>query len=231
MSKISIVIADDQMLTREGLQTILDLEENMEVVGVAINGEEACELAERLQPTLVLLDIQMPVMDGLTALKKIKASCPHTRILILTTFVEADYIVEGIAGGASGYMLKDMDADKMIASIRDTVDGQFVLPASVANKLAARMNQLADDFGRQKRAGEKPIKLTEREEEIGRLMLKGLNNREIAEALSIAEGTVRNYISGLYGKLDVVDRAHAVARLQGLFPSLRGSIIVQRETD
>jgi len=214
MAKISLVIADDQMLTREGLRTILDLEEDMEVVGLARNGEEAWELAERLQPTLVLLDIQMPVMDGLAALKRIKESCPSTRVLILTTFIETDYIVEGMANGANGYMLKDMDADKMIASIRDTANGQFVLPAAVAAKLAARMSQIAEDSEFTRRSGENLVNLTEREEKIAGLMLRGLNNREIAETLFIAEGTVRNYISALYGKLDAIDRAQAIAKLR-----------------
>ena len=212
MTKISIVIADDQMLTLEGLHLILDLENDIEVVGLARNGEEACELAESLHPALVLLDIQMPVMNGLDALKRIKANCPNTRILILTTFIETDYIVEGMANGASGYMLKDMDADKMIASIRDTARGQFVLPSAVAAKLAERMSRMAG--GRERGIGDFPFKLSEREDEIARLLMKGLNNREIAESLFIAEGTVRNYVSALYGKLDVVDRAQAVVKLR-----------------
>ncbi|SMF92017.1 two component transcriptional regulator, LuxR family [Paenibacillus uliginis N3/975] len=214
MRKIRMVIADDQLLTREGLRTILDLEDDMEVIGAAKNGEEACEMVEALHPDLVLLDIQMPVMDGISALKRIKRSSPETFILILTTFIETDYIVEGMAHGASGYMLKDMDADKMIASIRDTVSGQFILPASVAAKLAARMNRLAEDYEYLQRSGAGHIKLTEREEELARLIIKGLNNREIADTLHIAEGTARNYISNLYSKLEVVDRAQAIIRLQ-----------------
>lgn len=216
MRKIRMVIADDQLLTREGLRTILDLEDDMEVIGAAKNGEEACEMVEALHPDLVLLDIQMPVMDGLSALKRIKRSSPDTFILILTTFIETDYIVEGMAHGASGYMLKDMDADKMIASIRDTVSGQFILPASVAAKLAARMNRLTEDYEYLQRSGVGHIKLTEREEELARLIIKGLNNREIADTLYIAEGTARNYISNLYSKLEVVDRAQAIIRLQAL---------------
>ncbi len=124
MTKITLVIADDQVLTREGLRTILNLEEDMEVVGLAKNGEEACRMAEEHRPTLVLLDIQMPVMDGISALKRIQQSCPDTRILILTTFIDTDYIVEGLANGANGYLLKDMVGDKMISSIRDTVNAR-----------------------------------------------------------------------------------------------------------
>ncbi|ACX62682.1 response regulator [Paenibacillus sp. Y412MC10] len=216
MEKITIVVADDQLLTREGLRTILDLEDDMEVVGVAKNGEEACELADVLQPRLVLLDIQMPVMDGIQALKHIKQSHPDIFILILTTFIETDYIVEGMAHGANGYMLKDMDADKMIASIRDTIAGQFILPAPVAAKLAARMSRMSEGHSGMLRNRLDRIRLTEREEELARLMVQGLNNREIADMLHIAEGTARNYISNLYSKLEVVDRAQAIVRLQAM---------------
>lgn len=216
MRTITIVIADDQLLTREGLRTILNLEDDFEVVGVAKNGEEACQMAESLQPDLVMLDIQMPIMDGISALKRIKRSSPKIFILILTTFIDEDYIVEGMANGASGYMLKDMDADKMIASIRDTVSGQFILPASVAAKLAARMNRFTEDYEHFQRSSLDRMKLTEREEELAQLIIRGLNNREIADALHIAEGTARNYISNLYGKLEVVDRAQAIVRLQSI---------------
>ncbi|HEY4390682.1 MAG TPA: response regulator transcription factor [Paenibacillus sp.] len=216
MKRISILIADDQMLTREGLRTILDLEDDLEVIGVARNGEEVCDMVETLRPDLVLLDIRMPIMDGISALKRIKQSHPDVFILILTTFIETDYIVEGLANGASGYMLKDMDADKMIASIRDTVAGQFVLPAAVAAKLAARMSRFNEEYEHWQRSTQEHIKLTEREEELAQLIIKGLNNREIADALHIAEGTARSYISNLYSKLEVVDRAQAIVRLQSI---------------
>ncbi|ANA80509.1 DNA-binding response regulator [Paenibacillus glucanolyticus] len=216
MEKITIVVADDQLLTREGLRTILDLEDDMEVVGAAKNGEEACEMVETLRPRLVLLDIQMPVMDGIQALKHIKQSHPDIYILILTTFIETDYIVEGMAHGANGYMLKDMDADKMIASIRDTVAGQFILPAPVAAKLAARMSKMTEGHPVMRRNRLDRIRLTDREEGLARLMVQGLNNREIADMLHIAEGTARNYISNLYSKLEVVDRAQAIVRLQAM---------------
>ncbi|GGD89112.1 response regulator transcription factor [Paenibacillus nasutitermitis] len=216
MNAIRLVIADDQMLTREGLRTILDLEDDMNVVGTASNGLEACELAEALRPDLVLMDVQMPKMDGIEALKRIKQSSPGTAVLILTTFMDDDYIIEGLAGGASGYMLKDMDPDRMIALIRDAAHDQFVLPNAVAARLAARVSRTSESYD----AGHQPslgrMKLTEREKEIARLIVRGLNNREIAEALYIGEGTVRNYISNLYRKLDVVDRAQAILRLQSL---------------
>nr|WP_152397245.1 response regulator transcription factor [Paenibacillus guangzhouensis] len=216
MRMIRIIIADDQLLTREGLRTILDLEEDFEVIGVAKNGQEACELTEALRPDLVLLDIRMPVMDGITALKQLKRSCPEIPVLILTTFLEDEYIIEGMANGANGYMLKDMDGDKMIASIRDTVNGQFILPAAVAAKLTAKLSQFAQERELLDRSELGRISLTEREKELAQLMMRGMNNREISEALFIAEGTARNYISNLYSKLDVVDRAQAIVQLQRL---------------
>lgn len=219
MRKITIVVADDQMLTREGLRTILDLEDDMEVIDVAKNGLEACELAEAHRPDLVLMDIQMPIMSGIDALRRIKQSCPDTSVLILTTFMDDDYIVEGMAHGAQGYILKDMDADKMIASIRDTVSGQFILPSAVAAKLASRVNKLTVEYEQWQsisRSRLDQIKLTEREQEVAQLIIRGLNNREIAELLHVAEGTARNYISNLYGKLEVSDRGQAIVRLQDL---------------
>ncbi|MHA6481859.1 response regulator [Paenibacillus sp. strain BS8-2] len=210
---ITIVIADDQMLTREGLKTILDLEEDIEVVGVARNGAEACELAARLHPKLIVMDVQMPEMDGIQALKQIKKSLPETFVLMLSTFLDDNYIVDGMAQGASGYMLKDMDADKMIAAIRDTVSGQFILPSAVAAKLASRMMKLSVEQ-QAAAAVQSNVQLTDREKELARLVLKGYTNREIAAAMYISEGTVRNYISNLYSKLEVMDRVQAIVRLQ-----------------
>lgn len=219
MRKITIVVADDQMLTREGLRTILDLEDDMEVIGVAKNGLEACELAEEHHPDLVLMDIQMPIMSGIDALKRIKQTCPRTAVLILTTFLDDEYIIEGMAHGANGYILKDLDGDKMIASVRDTVSGQFILPATVATRLAMRVNKYTEEYEQWQSISQSSlnqIKLTEREEEVARLIIRGLSNREIAEVLHVAEGTARNYISNLYGKLEVSDRGQAIVRLQEL---------------
>ncbi|WP_246011195.1 response regulator [Brevibacillus nitrificans] len=212
---IRIVIADDQMLTREGLRTILDLEDDLEVVGVASNGAEACTLTEKLRPDLVILDVQMPIMDGITALKQIKQGFPQTFVLILSTFLEDQYIIDGMANGASGYLLKDMDTDKMISAIRDTVVGQFILPTAVASKLVARMSELMLEQS-SPTVKKHHFQLTEREGEIAELIMKGYNNREIASELCIAEGTARNYISNLYRKLEVDDRVQAIVRLQAL---------------
>lgn len=212
---ISIVIADDQMLTREGLRSILDLEDDMEVIAVANNGEEACSLAARLRPSLVIMDVEMPIMNGIEALKSIKQSAPNSYVLILSTFLDDEYIVEAMAHGASGYLLKDMDVDQMIDAIRDTVSGKLILPTAVASRLAMKISQLKTE--RAIAIATPPqIGLTEREQELAKFILQGYNNREIAAAMYISEGTVRNYISNLYSKLGVVDRAQAIVRLQKL---------------
>lgn len=209
---ITIVIADDQMLIREGLKTILDLEDDMKVVGIARNGEEACALTALHRPTLVLMDIQMPIMDGITALKTIKQQFPETFILILSTFLEDHYVIEGMASGASGYLLKDMETDRMLVAIRDTVSGQFILPSAVAAKLVTKLSEVSFKGNEQN----KKIQLTEREHDLAKLIVAGYNNKEIASALYIAEGTVRNYVSNLYSKLEVIDRVQAMVKLKEL---------------
>ncbi|MNW47408.1 Transcriptional regulatory protein DegU [compost metagenome] len=214
---IRIVIADDQMMIREGLRTILDLEDDMEVVGLANNGVEVCELVEQLRPDLVMMDIQMPEMDGISALKRIKQNYPDTHILILTTFLDDHYIVDGLASGANGYILKDMDTDKMLSAIRDTVSGQFILPIAVATKLASKMSQMELHRTTAATTFDQRIRLTEREQDIAELVVKGYNNREIAAALYISEGTVRNYMSNLYSKLGVMDRLQASVRLREFY--------------
>lgn len=212
---ISVIIADDQMLIREGIRTILDLEDDIKVVGVAHHGREACELVAQLKPTLVIMDVQMPEMDGITALKQIKQFAPETYVLILSTFLEDQFIIEGMASGASGYLLKDMDVDKMIAAIRDTVRGQFILPSAVASKIASKMTEMTRGQSFAVSIGSS-IQLTDREREVAGYLLKGCNNREIAATMYISEGTTRNYISNLYSKLGVVDRVQAIVRLQSL---------------
>ncbi len=219
---IKILIADDQMMIREGLRTILDLEEDMEVVGAANNGVEVCKLADALRPDLVMMDIQMPQMDGIAALKRIKQSHPDTSILILTTFLEDQYIIDGLASGADGYILKDMNTDKMLAAIRDAASGQFILPVAVASKLAKRMSHMEMHRPSGVTGSQLRVRLTERESDIAELMVKGYSNNEIAAALYLSEGTVRNYISNLYRKLNATDRVQASLRLREWLESREG---------
>ncbi|UUZ82867.1 response regulator transcription factor [Paenibacillus sp. P26] len=214
---IKIVIADDQTLMRDGLQTILSLEDDMEVVGTAENGLEACELVGRLRPDVVLMDIQMPLLNGIECTKRIKKEFPDTFILILTTFAEDDYIVEGLANGAAGFLLKDMPGDKLIQSIRDCVKGRLLMPAVVAAKLAARLSYASSpkegDFD-VKRLKEQGISFKDREKHISLLMMEGKNNRQIAGPLFMSEGTVKNYVSTIYNKIGTNDRTKAILLLK-----------------
>ncbi|MFC4104188.1 response regulator [Paenibacillus xanthanilyticus] len=216
---IRILIADDQRLLRDGLQTILQLEDDLEVVGVSENGQEAYEAVREKRPDIVLMDIKMPVLDGIEAMKLIKRDYPSTVVLILTTFAEDKFIVDAMAGGADGFLLKDMPADKVIQTVREAVKGQLILPAAIAAKLAARLSVLSDtgadafDETELRRQG---LVLTERERKIVLLMIEGYSNRQISSALFMSEGTVRNYISVVYNKIGTNDRKTAIAKLKDL---------------
>src|SRR5690606_12891508 len=140
---IRIIIADDQALIRDGLETIIELQEDMEVVGVAEDGHQACELTAKLKPDLVLMDIKMPGRNGIECTRWIKENVTDTIVLILTTLSEEQYMIDRLLGGASGYLVKDLSAEKIVSSIRDAVQGQFMLPASIAAKLTARLSYLS----------------------------------------------------------------------------------------
>jgi len=193
---ITVMIADDQRLLREGMQTILQSEQGLEVVALCGNGLEAVQKAEELRPDVILMDIKMPLMDGIEAMKRIKGILPDTIVLMLTTFMEDRFIVEALAAGAEGFLLKDMPSKVIVQTIRDAVNGEVILPARIASRLAGRLSAMYDEgspmFDDRKLRDEKKIIL---------LMIEGYNNRRIASTLFMSEGTVRNYISGIYNKL------------------------------
>ncbi|NBD23170.1 response regulator [Paenibacillus glycinis] len=217
MRAMRIVIADDQALMREGLQTILELQPDMEVVGSAENGLLALEAVHACKPDLVLLDIQMPVMNGIECTRRIKEEAPDTVVLLLSTFAEDRYIVDGLSLGASGYLLKDMEGRRLVEAIRDASAGKLMMPAVIAAKLAANLTRLsaaAEPLDGASHLLRREIRLTEREAEVSRLMLQGLTNKQIAKALFMQEGTVRNYVSVIYSKIGVSDRAKALLALK-----------------
>ncbi|WEK54810.1 MAG: response regulator transcription factor [Candidatus Cohnella colombiensis] len=216
---LKILIADDQTLMRDGLQTILQLEDDIDVIATAENGEEACNLVMTLQPDIVLMDIRMPVMNGIEAVKKLKLDSPHTKVLVLTTFDEDDYIIDALASGAVGFLLKDIPTDKLLQAIRDTAKGELMLPSSIAIKLAARLATPSSEertFSAQKRGKISDLKFTDREMSIIVLMVEGRNNRQIAQLLFMSEGTVKNYISTIYDKIGTNDRTQAVLWLKDM---------------
>ncbi|ABR47743.1 two component transcriptional regulator, LuxR family [Alkaliphilus metalliredigens QYMF] len=212
MQKIKVLIVDDQSLMRDGLKTIIDLEPDMEVLGTCENGRVAIEKSKILNPDVILMDIRMPEVNGVEATKIIKKHAPHMKIIILTTFDDDEYIIDALSHGASGYLLKDIDGDKLINSIRDAYDGTLLMPGTIAAKLVAKLNQANRSSNNVSVAVNNHYyeKLSEREIEIAKLMLEGLNNKEIASELFITQGTAKNYISSIYSKIGVRDRTNAV---------------------
>lgn len=206
-----MLIVDDQTLMRDGLKTILEIEDNMEVVATAKNGQEAIEACREFRPDLVLMDIRMPGMDGVESTKIIKELYPEIVILILTTFNEDDYIIDALAYGASGYILKDIDGDELIKAINDAHKGAFMLPSDVAIKIAKRLTAANVVTEEQKR---RLADFTEREIEIAKMVALGFNNKQIAATLFISEGTVKNYISSIYLKLGTSDRMAAALTIK-----------------
>jgi two-component system response regulator DegU len=210
MPDIRILLAEDQTLLRQGLRTILDLEPGMEVVGEAPNGDVAVREAMRLRPDIVLMDIQMPETSGVEATALITAACTETRVIVLTTFDYEEYVFDAVKAGAVGYLLKDVPAPELIDTIRRVHAGESFIQPSVASKLLR-------EFGRR---SSRPAdeELTQREREVLDLLATGHSNREIATMLYLSEGTVKNYVSNILGKLHAANRTQAVAlaREQGL---------------
>ena len=215
---IRIVIADDQRLMRDGLHTMISLTEDMEVVGLAETGSRAVELVSLHRPDLVLMDVQMPEMDGITATRKIRQQFPDTEVLILTTYAEDDYIIDALICGAKGFLLKDLPGETIMSAIRDTMAGTLLMPAAIAAKLAAKLNALSASAARAEESNAltelDAAMFTDREKEIILRMAEGKSNREIAGELFISEGTMRNYISIIYNKIGVNDRLKAVNLLR-----------------
>jgi DNA-binding NarL/FixJ family response regulator len=213
---IKILIVDDQALFREGLRTLLSVQPDFDVVGEAANGEEALRLSVLHQPQVLLMDLRMPVMDGVTATRRLKETLPNCRVIVLTTFDDDEYVFDGLRAGAVGYLLKDVSSEKLFEAIRAAERGEYSLQPSITAKVMAefsRMSRIAPPP-----ANELSEPLSPRELEILRLVAKGASNRDIAETLVIAEGTVKNHLTNILGKLSVKDRMQAVlkAREYGL---------------
>jgi DNA-binding NarL/FixJ family response regulator len=199
-----IIICDDQDIVRDGLELLLKLEADMQVVGMASDGAQAVEMAVREKPDLVLMDLKMPVMNGVDATREIRARVPGTRVLVLTTYGTDDWVLDAIRAGASGYMLKDSPREDVLKAIRGTLDGKTFLDPSVAGKVLGEISGPRKQY-----SGLIADKLTPREMEVLRLLAKGLSNEDIAAQLFLSGGTVRNHIGSIVGKLGVTDRTQA----------------------
>lgn len=203
MDKINIAIADDEMLIREGLKIILGSDDNVNIIGLCENGEEALELCKKEQIDVMLLDINMPICNGVMATKLIKKECKNTKIMILTTFKDEEYIIDAIKFGAHGYMLKDTSYDVILEGIKSVHKGNVVVHPEIAAKMVAS-KELSQEASTENIKAK--YRITDRELEIIINIGLGLSNKEIAKKLFVAEGTVKNYITEILSKMELRDR-------------------------
>lgn len=212
---IRILLVDDQALFREGLRTLLSVWPDLEVVGEANNGQEALDLAPKIRPDVVLMDLRMPVLDGVAATRRLLAHTPQVKVIVLTTFDDDDHVFDGLRAGAVGYLLKDVPSEKLVEAIRAAAAGQSFLQPSVAVKVVAEFARLTAVTPL---PATQPLvePLSERELEILALVAHGLSNKEIAGDLYIAEGTVKNHVTNILSKLGVRDRTQAALKAKEL---------------
>jgi DNA-binding NarL/FixJ family response regulator len=202
-SPIRVLLVDDHAVVRMGLRAFFDMLEDIEVVGEASDGSEGVAMARRLKPDVVLMDLLMPNMDGITAIGRIKAELPETEIVTMTSFIEEEKVTAALEAGASGYVLKDAEAEEVAAAIRAAFAGEVHLDPAVARLLAQRMRQ------KKSPAEELVEPLTDREREVLGLLAQGMSNKEIGTKLFITERTARTYVSNILGKLGLASRTQA----------------------
>ncbi len=201
---MKVIICDDQATVRDGLVMLLKLEPDIEIVGTPEDGAEAVEMVADKKPDLILMDLKMPIMNGVEATRQIVAKYPDVKVLVLTTYADDEWVFDAIQAGASGYLLKDTPREELIRAVRGTVTGKTYVDPSVAGKVleqvSSRQTQPTTLI---------TSKLTQREAEVLRLIARGLSNADIADRLSLSDGTVRNHVSAILSKLGVSDRTQA----------------------
>lgn len=201
---MKVIICDDQAIVRDGLTMLLKLEPDIQIIGTASEGATAVELVDKESPDLVLMDLKMPILNGVEATRQIKTRHPDIKVLVLTTYDDDQWIFDAIHAGASGYLLKDTPRDELIKAIRGTIAGKTYVDPSIAGKVLGQV------YSRQTQPTTLvTAKLTERELDILRLIAKGLSNIDISEQLYLSEGTIRNHVSSILSKLGVSDRTQA----------------------
>lgn len=214
--KIRIVMADDQSLLRRGLAGLLNRNPDMEVVGEADNGEQVLRLVSELDPDVVLMDVRMPIMDGVAATRELTKRNARPGIIILTTFDDDEYIFEGLAAGARGYLLKDAEYEELSQAIRTVAKGEALLQPQITSRVLKEFSRLSGLAGSRPKAQPLAEPLTEREMEVLRLLASGATNQDIAEKLYIGLGTVKHHVRAIFGKLGARDRVQAVLLAQEL---------------
>jgi DNA-binding NarL/FixJ family response regulator len=218
---VRVVIADDQTVVREGLAAILSTDPEIEVVGLAGDGQQALELVAQMEPDLVLMDLKMPVLNGVQTMRRLRRTHPEVPVLVLTTYAADDWVFDALQAGAAGYLLKDTRRDDLLAAIKGTAEGGSYLAPAIAGRV---MHQAVTAASLPAPAEPESEIFTERELQVLRLVAKGYRNPEIAQRLHLARGTVRNYVSMILQKLGVSDRTQAAIE------ALRRGLIDQSES-
>ena len=213
MSKIKIMVVDDQRELAEEIASVLKSDEKLEVVALAADGFDALEKMKTCAVDVVLLDIRMPNMNGVVATQRIKSEYPQTKVVILTTFDDSDYILNAINHGASGYLLKDIGGSALIDAVKDAYAGDTIFPAKIARRIAAAAQHVSAD--REIRLA-RAFAMSDREVEIALMMYEGFTNRQISAALKLSEGTTRNYVSTIYVKTNSENRAEAIDAIKAV---------------
>lgn len=212
MMDLRVVIVDDQELFREGLRTVLSMHAGIKVVGEACDGQEALRLCASLHPDVLLMDLKMPVLDGIATTRRIRAAYPASKVVALTTFDDDELLFEALRAGAVGYLLKDARCEQVVEAIRAAARGDTFLQPSLVRKVVTEFTRLA---ARPAPSAGSSL-LSERELDVLRLIARGASNKDIANALALAEGTVKNHVTNVLAKLKVVDRTQAALRARDL---------------
>ncbi|MGK7891580.1 MAG: response regulator [Leptolyngbyaceae cyanobacterium] len=213
---IRVLLADDQAIIRQGLATLLELEPDLQIVGGASNGQEAIAHAQSLAPDVVLMDIRMPVMDGVMATRLIHQHCPAVKVLVLTTFDDDEYVFEALRVGAIGYLLKDTPSEELAQAIRSVHKGYAQFGPGIFQKMMANVPTPAPPSPIPPGASQ----LTKREREVLTLIAQGRSNKEIAQTLYLSEGTVKNHVTSILTRLNVRDRTQAAILAASILPLL-----------
>lgn len=208
---IRVLLIDDQKLFRESLSSVLEIRNpDIKIVGQASDGEEGWQMAVKLQPDIILMDVRMPGMDGVESARLVRVHCPDSKIIMLTTFSDDEYVFEALKLGAAGYLLKDIQPAEVESAILTVYNGGVLMSSNIAAKLFNQLNNLPGKPEQKQNLIQIQKLLTPREFDIFRLLALGHDNKEIAEKLFLTEGTVRNHVSNIYSKLELRDRVQAV---------------------
>lgn len=213
MEMIKVILVDDQVILLDGLKAILETDEQIKVIATAASGEEAIKLITKQTPDVVLMDIRMQEMNGVECTKRIKQLWPQVAVLILTTFNDEAYILEAIKNGACGYLLKDINGERLLQAVKDASKGCTLLPSNVAEKI---INRLSEPVMTTEKKLKIALGLTDREAELAMMLAQGFTNKQIASALFLSEGTIKNYISMIYKKIELEDRTLAAMKIKEL---------------